>query len=806
MFFRPFSVLFLLSAGMSAQVICSGPGPMAGGASVIGGISNGAILTGSEPWYDPTTQTLQVPVGSVSDSTCRIEIQGMQPEKGQSVVAVPMGYSPQWWKPPNTIYQGKTFYEIPYVTALIDEHRMSKPLIYEVIDNTTETVLVRNKIEIIDKRRDGTFTQTHLPPLIYSAGAELTRTGADKLEVVHTSSMPQPDLATFNTELTSRFSSVVQSMTPPTDFGAPGKACVPLSSVDKAFLDTSAYKTAIAQSLLSYGIYEAAKKACKSPNPVTAAIGCAAETANCVRDKTPDASNFELCVSRIDGASKTLSLSGVKSTDLSITNAYPLVSQIELKRLDGTVDGSLSDPFIRWSDVHTGCTIRPSASLSAQDQLIQAVASWKTCAALEVDAAYASSGDISHTLTPRLELLDAGASAPLPLFTLDPSHPRNPDKGACTQFRNHVLALLDLYYPAMQSALDNTWLPQHKTAMDDLTSRWETGVNETMSDVDLVMTPLKPTPHYNDRFSMYFHTNAFSAPAPRQNAITWSLPGPFPCVDQPSGAPAMIPCNSGQTPWDTQFDASYTVTTNAMNQVLRARYFKLFVVPTFDDLGIQPPAGKVGTDPWEVDGAWLSPLFPAFSDLGSTKLTISLAATAQPFTYMPLDPAYYFNNGFKVLTLPDPTGRWPLTYQLAQYRVDFIGDHPGPDGTNTWLSFSVDLYDPNFNIDVNLTAGNNVLYPSYSILKSYIFLPTKSQFSGCPFAPLSKGSKCGNLLSGLVFDTMKPMLDSLFLNMLNGYPAPQLFDARGKATLKRNFAQTKRYYQQQVMTFYGDLN
>jgi hypothetical protein len=438
--------------------------------------------------------------------------------------------------------------------------------------------------------------------------------------------------------------------------------------------------------------------------------------------------------------------------------------------------------------------------------LIQAVAAWKTCAALEVDAAYASSGDISHTLTPRLELLDAGASAPLPLFTLDSSHPRNPDKGACTQFRNHVLALLDLYYPAMQTALDNTWLPQHRTAMDDLTSRWETGVNEAMNDVDLVMTPLKPATHHNDRFSMYFHTDALSAAAPRQNFITWSLPGPFPCVDQPSGAPAMIPCHSGQTPWDTRFDASYTITTNAMNQVLRARYSRLFVVPTFDDLGIKPPAGKLGTDPWEVDGTWLSALFPAFSELGNTRLTIKLAATDQPFTYMPLDPAYYFDNGVQVLTLADPKGRWPLTYQLAQYRVDFVGDHPGPDGTDTWLSFLVDLYDPNFNINVNSTAGSNVLFPSYSSMKSYIFLLTKTQFSGCPVAPLSKGSKCGQLLNDLVYDTMKPMLDSLFLNMLSGYPAPQLFDARGKAAVKRNFLQTRRYYQQQVMTFYGDLN
>src|SRR5262249_21238400 len=155
------------------------------------------------------------------------------------------------------------------------------------------------------------------------------------------------------------------------------------------------------------------------------------------------------------------------------------------------------------------------------------------------------------------------------------------------------------------------------------------------------------------------------------------------------------------TPWNTKFDASYTMTTNAMNQVLRARYSKLFSVPTFDDLGIKPPAGKVGTDPWEVDGSWPSALFPAFSDLGNTKLTIKIAATDQPFTYMPLDPAYYFDNGIQVLTLQEPRGRWPLTYQLAQYRVDFIGDHPGPDGTDTWLSFLVDLYDPNCNIDVN---------------------------------------------------------------------------------------------------------
>jgi hypothetical protein len=395
----------------------------------------------------------------------------------------------------------------------------------------------------------------------------------------------------------------------------------------------------------------------------------------------------------------------------------------------------------------------------------------------------------------------------LPLFQLDPSHPRNADKAACTTFRTHVLKLLDLYYPTMQTALDNSWLSQHQTAMDLLTSRWETGANETMADVTVTMLPGTPMHRSGDRLGIYYSTGA-SAPLGPLTA-TWSEPGLFPCFDQLSGAPPLVPCTPGKTTDGGDFDASYTVTTNTMNHVIRERFPNLTLTPTFDQLKIAPPAGKAGTDMWQVDGTWLSALFPAaLGDLGNTKLTIKMVPARQPFLYIHPETAYWFVNG--VFTSDSSTyrpGIAPLTYQMGQYKIILEGDQAGPDGTNNWLEFLVDLYDADFKLDVSADAAQNVLVPSYSGYKGYLFTLVKNQLSGCPVSPISKPleERCGERLMTLVANTVKPLLDSMLLDLVKGYPAPLLFDANGKAAQTRRFKQASKYIEQQVMTFYGTL-
>ncbi|MBL8227623.1 MAG: hypothetical protein JNL98_04075 [Bryobacterales bacterium] len=804
MFVRTSVLLLIATGGAWAQYTCPTPGALSGGNGSIGGINDGAELKLTTSWYDQATETLQVPALTYIGS-CSVRIQGMIPwEKtpGRFIVEVPLSLtSPQWAG--NAIHQGLRLSQIPYIAALTDPHRVYKPLVFELIDNATQVVMVSLKIVIVDKRP---FTQltalsTRSGRITNSAAIELTRTGADKLERVMTGVLPQPNKAAFDASLTARFQNTVQVVTPPTLYTSGSKACVPLTSVDPDFLNTSAYAAAITLSAFSYGAWKTADEICQKAGPL-GSPSCTVANSICVRDVTPSAANFELCTERISGSGKSLTMEKVESTDLSITSAAPLTSRIITGRLDATVEGSLDDLFIRWSDNHAGCVVRPTTHLSASDQVRSAILAWRKCEGLEADATSALSNSINHNLYPYMEALTTTATATLPLFTLAAGKPLNAEKGACSSFKTHVETLLNLYYPAVQSALDTSWLSQHSLGADDVTSRWEMGANETMADVDLTMSPGNVMQRSNDRFWIYYHTETdvpTGAPASNYHA----LPFEFPCVDTPAGVPAVFPCLPGQSRFGTQFDASYTVTTNALNQVLRTRHNKLAFTASYNDLGLPAPAGKSGSDMWQVDGTWLSALFPALSELGNTRLRLKLEPLNTPFTVMPPDPKYYLVAGAGSNNF-DPTGRSPLTYQVAQYKVILEGDQPGPNGSRIWALFFVDMYDPDFQLSFSTVNNQNVLLPSYG-RKSSIWRMVQSQFTGCPAAPLGDPAKCGNRLLDLVAAATQPKLDTLMLEMISGYPAPQFFDGRGKTTQTRKFKQFDKYQEVQVITFYGNL-
>jgi hypothetical protein len=311
----------------------------------------------------------------------------------------------------------------------------------------------------------------------------------------------------------------------------------------------------------------------------------------------------------------------------------------------------------------------------------------------------------------------------------------------------------------------------------------------------------------NDRITLYYHTEA-ALPGNAPATIGYSPAGPFPCYDRISPGAPWLPCVTGVNVFNHAFDASYTVTTTALNQVLRERQPSLAFVPTFDQLKVTPPAGKLGTDPWELDGPQLTALFPALGAVGATKLRMSLISPYLRFTWIPPDPYYWFDQGVLRLSgplFPVPTGGAPLTYQIGSYIITFIGDQPGPDGTTEWLRFTLDLYDPDLQLKVANNGRNNLIVPSFSDFKGYLFNMVKSQLSGCPSGPATGPAKCGDLLASVVLRLVQPMMDETLISLLKNYPAPQYYDAKGTARTVARFDQTEKFQQAQVITFYGDL-
>ena len=97
-------------------------------------------------------------------------------------------------------------------------------------------------------------------------------------------------------------------------------------------------------------------------------MACVTKNSSCVRE-APREDRFEVCVGEVEGVGNELSLAGVRSVDLALADSASIDVRNTLERLDGTVDVTLKDLFIRWDVEHAGCTVRPEAPMDDGDRL-----------------------------------------------------------------------------------------------------------------------------------------------------------------------------------------------------------------------------------------------------------------------------------------------------------------------------------------------------------------------------------------------------------------------------------------------------
>ena len=181
-------------------------------------------------------------------------------------------------------------------------------------------------------------------------------------------------------------------------------------------------------------------------------------------------------------------------------------------------------------------------------------------------------------------------------------------------------------------------------------------------------------------------------------------------------------------------------------------------------------------------------------------MAIDLKPTLVPFTWIHPDPP----------TNP-PSGRADLTYQLGQYQIDFIGDAPGPDGTDLWLSVIVDFFAPELDLDVARGDDRNLVIAELGDNLVWHHTIVKSQLAGCPLIPrtnlatLPAPNPCEGDLTAAIAGLVEPVLTQGLQALLAQHPAPQTFDALGEASRTKKFDQTDKFQSNQVITLYGTL-
>lgn len=729
----------------------------------------------------------------------------------------------------------------PYREFFIDINRVQVPLIAELYQVSTERVVSRSRVVMHDQRPDPDFTPAHGGTKINNALAmEVTAKGLDALERAHTRSLPQKSLAQFNGLLKKKFEGRRHSQTAETGFGTESRACVPIEDADPAFQNTAAYSSVRLAAIVDFLRYQALDELSSGGSLTstmlsllsgvipgigtlsTAALKAAANAAKqqyCVR--TPvQASDFEVCSGRVDGVSRDLKLRSVNDTNLEIGTGIPFLAKVLLNRLDSEVDGYLRDISIRYRmSADTLCTRRPSSVISDTEMAsTEGLNTWSYCAGLEADVTSANTLDwIPFSFDPDPGSPEKGriaqGSAASPLYRLGDEKPVNADKGSCAldAFNPYVESLLDSYYSHLQSALDQAWKAgapdtQQAFALDLLFSRWEPGVwadrqlRDHSLDLSYDRTGVLPAERVYALLDSEVKVSPRAELVPAPSAWPYAPPGGVPCLNPSS--PACLP---GKDYYGNEFDVSYSVTTGALNQVLKelsvTDWLRFKLNPTFADLGVTAPGNRPADQRPSLDGRLLAEFFAPFSEIGNAKVDIILQPTLLPFTWINPDPPPTPGG-------PVSEGRAPLTYQMSQYYVDFLTNKPGPDGTNLFLRVLADFYDPDFQLDLSENPGENLLTPAMSGKEAWRFTILKSQLSGCPISPMTTGlpaQPCGGDLVTKVGDLVRPYLQDKMAGMLSRYPAPIVYDAQGELAKPPSLTQLEKYQWDQVITLYADL-
>lgn len=747
---------------------------------------------------------------------------------------------------------------------LFDPDHVAKPILAELLHVPTGEVRARARIVLFDKRLDPLLNpkysgDTPANPIPESLAMEVTGQGLDTLERLHKSTLPDPSASDFDARLTGNFRGRNENELMNTTFSnlidpanPTPKACIALDQAPRALQNTAAFTQVVADATARWTLYRAAVAfqqngsvplAISSLLPagwlataITVAGSQAIIDSSCVQE-LPTANKFEICSGSLRGTSQALLLNGVDRVDLALgrnNQSPPEFSGLNtLGRLDGLVDAQARSLFFRYAFEPTrSCGIitnRPQKDIPESQLTDSTVNTWRSCSRIRISATTPRTTDVinfriedDNSANRDLEKnLVTVKDSPTDLFNLGNNRTKDVSSGLCAVegFTHNARNLLDRFWGRMKSSLDTAWtlgspVTQQSNALDRLLSRWETGIyGETNLNSSLTGGDLQLQHNYNsaasknlaDRFMVRLNTGAKwkNGPSP----ATWVYPGAvvFPCSSNGYG------CLTNGSIFNQTYDVSFSVTTGALNQVAKELAASPILTfdwqPTYDDLGVTPPAGSAPNAVAVLDAVTLSQLDPAFGQLGNKVATLRVRPTVMPYTYINPQPSN--------VPVIIPEGRRKLTYQLIQLELDLIvASDPGPYGDNVWLRVLLDSYDPEFVLSPAANVNLNRLVPSYSSQKRNSNMVLRTSFFGCPMGTVTPSPTvpppwprpaCAGTMGNALATKLRPTLDDRLLYLLSRFPAPLLFDAQGQASPAFRFNLTDRYQGGQVISFYGNL-
>ncbi len=708
---------------------------------------------------------------------------------------VALGGRPPWWTSRPVWPQ-----IVPYRGWFEDDMRLLLPIIVELVDTQEKTAVARRRLTLRDARPDLDLIWEASRSAIRSAlGSQVTLAGIEKLRQPHESSLPHPDLARLNADL--------DALAPPLprqgrELAKPGD-CLALTEKEE-FKDLPAYRTIGDQAEAQQTTYEELKRAAQkvASVPATAAAGAASlaalEAASCVKHDPRD-DDFEVCVSGLDGDIVDIYV-GAFGTATLLPPDLPnrLGSDITLEEIEAEIDTELVDLSIRWSSGPNTCAPRPSVPIR-EDRIASTdwLSEWVDCPALHLRADEARSQEpgrfsfspyrkdserlnVDRVERPELELVQPETDAG--------------NQTTCGEgwIRNDTESFLADFVPQVNQALTGAWDARapdtgQAVALELLLSAFDLGTRPIANaDLYAAYKPAAGIPQEG----LYFGWSTNVRPATpsdqgRESATVYREAAELPQWP------------AGEDFEGDAFDVSYTLTTGFLNQVLRAltatSRLRANIEPTWSELGLTPPAGRSASSPAELTTRALAKLLPPFKALPEEAMQIRVRPTLNPFVYMPPD-------------LPREQGTYPLTFQLGQLMIEFVSIRGGRE--ETWLELAIDVFDPSFQLNLDSTPRAIVLRSAWGS-PFWAYTATVNRLRNCPMKPhlmvRALADACERKLEAIAGALVRSHLEPRLLDMLSEIPAPQWFDAQREAEEPRHLNEQKRYQENQLITFYGDL-
>jgi len=761
------AAVFLIAPSARAQSIAV-PGPseltpaMGDVIQFVGSVSG--LPVGREDEYDAYVQG--VPALRTTTASGSFEYEA----------AVPVGPTTLGGFEPEQLYTD--FFGQPYRIAL--------PFMVELYHVPTRTLVDRKKTSNWDLRL-GQGTNTQALGDKEKLGVQLSTRGVDALEPWFHSMLPPPDVGTFNANLNGLFTDPHQEYATETDYFSFGtKTCLRMKSVASLFKNTAEFRELLIVAGVQYAGYLAAK-----------AGGVIPTQPFCV--KRADFMNpryWEVCVGRLDGdLSRAALTGGVTAVDLGV-GIDALTASVDLGGINQKVDVKLRDVFIRWKG-NPACLLRATLRRTLDDSTITddpARNAWATCSDTNARANRATPRIpidllLSDNLEPELFDIHDGGNAG---FTV-PSGARRPSYagGTCGQpfIDSSVEELLNQYYAPLEATLVSTWLDQSPLSdvalsMDSLLSPFEHGTYDAPLDhtitteqrragttalgngdpVDGAWFEMRTDAELKPEFAVAAAQSTFVRPPARE--VPWSVDGLSPHRNQRA------------------FDVMFSITTGALNQVLRERMGTELMNFTITPGPGDPTLGQILA---AADPVGLAPLT-------SPTVEWRVTPTMAPFTWMTTDP--------------EGTPQAPVVYHLNDLQIDAVEPGAGSDPDILLLRLKLDFLDPDFGLAMTGTLGSTYLSPTLSSGAAFAVTVAENNLPGCPRQMhISKfvTNPCEPDLERLATDTLRATVETMLEDLLSSYPAPQFFDAQGKLPVTFQLEQQGVFKLENRITFYANV-